>query len=512
MPHERMPPADGHSMWFLLVVSLVLAGGSCRLFTDPSSRRIVRLTLDPDSVALYVGDTAWITANAYDLWGRVTPDADVTWKRSAEYIVELAPVGRTGRARGMGPGTMMVIAESDGAADSAIVSVVAAPVTFREVAAGSYTCGIGQDGKAYCWGLQYLGRYPAGGWYAGPTYSPVAVPGGPSFSSSEVGHQHACGLRVSGEVFCWGLNAHGELGSGDSSSSTVPVAVAGGQKFSALAVGDFHACGLTTEGQAYCWGSDLYGQLGAGAPAEQCANEPCRRIPVPVTGALVFRSITAGVLHTCGITVAGDTYCWGLNDDYQLGTVSSVDSCVDSFSSHRCSRVPVRVSGGVQFELLSASLNHTCGLTSDGSAYCWGANQVGQLGTGGTPPTSASPIPVSGSLTFVGLESGGAHSCALANDGLGYCWGANSYGQTGANSSEACVDDNVTVPCNKQPVAVLGGVVFASVTAGGAHSCGVALTGIAYCWGSNFIGGELGNGDGRIKNSATPLQVYGSTP
>ena len=86
---------------------------------------------------------------------------------------------------------------------------------------------------------------------------------------------------------------------------------------------------------------------------------------------LTFASVDAGIAHSCGVTTDGAAYCWGSNGAGQLG---------DGFVTSRTS--PVLVRGGLRFAAVDAGFLHSCGLTTSGDAYCWGDNESGQLGDG----------------------------------------------------------------------------------------------------------------------------------
>jgi hypothetical protein len=195
-------------------------------------------------------------------------------------------------------------------------------------------------------------------------------------------------------------------------------------------------------------------------------------------------SVSASRSHSCGLTTAGTAFCWGDNLNGQLGNGSNTDS-----------NVPVVVSGNQTFASVSAGWLHSCGVTTAGAAYCWGQNFAGQLGNG-TFNSSNVPVAVSGNHTFTFLSAGGAHNCGVTTTGA-YCWGWNFDGQLGDGTNS---DRNV-------PVAVSGSHTFASVTAGYQDSCGVTGTGMAYCWGDNDYG-QLGNGTSGQSN--VPVAVSGS--
>jgi alpha-tubulin suppressor-like RCC1 family protein len=137
-----------------------------------------------------------------------------------------------------------------------------------------------------------------------------------------------------------------------------PSAFAEDVSFVSLATGYHHMCGIATSGAAFCWGFNDDGQLGNGLVSEEFDENETR-----VSGGLTFTSLTAGVSHTCGVAADGKAYCWGLNNRGQLGNGTKTDS-----------RVPVPVSGGLLFESLSAGNLHTCGVTTAGEVFCWGHN------------------------------------------------------------------------------------------------------------------------------------------
>ena len=201
--------------------------------------------------------------------------------------------------------------------------------------------------------------------------------------------------------------------------------------------------------------------------------------PIPV---VTGQAIAAGSDHACVLTNTGSAYCWGSNQQSQLGA-STASTC----TTISCSRVPVAVSGGHTFQTIDAGGNATCGIVLGGTVRCWGAGNTGQLGNGSTA-NSATPVAASISpLTSVSV--GNSHACALAPGGAAWCWGSNANNELGAPSAGSCPG-----PCSATPLAVTGGFVFSAITTGVRHSCGLTGAGAAFCWGGTDGVGLLGNG------------------
>jgi len=150
------------------------------------------------------------------------------------------------------------------------------------------------------------------------------------------------------------------------------------------------------------------------------------RLSVKVAFKGTFTALSAGGLHTCGLTTGGAAYCWG--DGWTLGAGTEVLGMC--FSQQRCSPTPVRVAGELTFAVLSAGGSHTCGLTTAAAGYCWGGGVHGELGDG-SQTGSAVPVAVTGGLTFATLSAGVDHSCGVTLAGVAYCWGDNRSGQLG---------------------------------------------------------------------------------
>ena len=256
--------------------------------------------------------------------------------------------------------------------------------------------------------------------------------------------------------------------------------MAGALTFTALSVGAEHTCGLTRSGAAYCWGHNNFQALGDGTATDGTSAD--RSAPVAVTGGLTFTTLSAGGLYTCALTTAGAAYCWGFNLYGEVG---------DGTTTGRWA--PVAVSGGLSFASLSTGYDHACAVTSAGVAYCWGVNGVGELGIGTIADGYlTTPVVAARGLAFAAFSAGGQHSCGITSAGTAYCWGQNADGELG-DGNMAGPESCGSVPCSMTPAAVAGRLVFGTVSAGDRHSCGLSAAGTVYCWGSNQYA-QLGNG------------------
>ena len=402
----------------------------------------------------------------------------------------------------------------------------APPLVGSMVAAGEgHACALGVDRRAYCWGDNSDGNLGDGSNLS--SMRPVPVDGARHFAHlTSGGFDHTCGLTEDGEAYCWGWNAFGQLGDGTTASSNVPVAVAGSLRFAHLDAGSYHTCGLTEDGEAYCWGANgplirAFGGRGEdegfalGAPTtELCDNPrapsgspyrgspwPCSTTPLAVSGGISFHSISAGVWATCGVAEDGVAYCWGFNGADELGTGMATYATA-----------PTAVAGGLLFDDVVLGALHGCGLV-DEDAYCWGGRPVpglanfGSLGTGSFDGSSA-PAAVAGGLSFSAIMPSDANNvwtftCGLTTDGAAYCWGSNESGALGTDAVLAPCG-GAGVPCTNVPVPVAGGIEFISLASGSQFACGVAGNRATYCWGRNDFG-QLG--DGTTMGRFTPVLV-----
>ena len=182
-------------------------------------------------------------------------------------------------------------------------------------------------------------------------------------------------------------------------------------------------------------------------------------------------SIVAGGMHSCLVSTDGRAFCWGGNDHGQLGNGATA----------RVS-TPTVVGGDLRFTNVAAGLSHSCAIARGGAAWCWGENDRGQLGDRSNTPHPA-PVRVGDNHVFRAVGAGASHSCGLDMSGAAWCWGANSHGQLGDSTTR---DSSVPVPAG-------GGRRYTSLAVGWNFTCGLDSDGHAFCWGDDTAG-ELGDG------------------
>jgi alpha-tubulin suppressor-like RCC1 family protein len=376
--------------------------------------------------------------------------------------------------------------------------------SWSAVAAGlSSSYAIRSDGTLWSWGGNSVGQLGILSTIA--TSSPVLVsgPAGASWAaiSASGGYNnagsHALGITNQGRLYAWGYNIVGALGDSSAINKSSPVLVSGPATTSWLLIsaGSLHSLGVTTTGRLWAWGAGGEGELGDLTTTDKLS-------PVLVSGPATtsWASVVAGSFHSLAITTTGLLYAWGWNANGQLGDLSVVTkSSPVLVSGPATTSWSVLYAGGGQ---LPAVNGQSYAITTLGRLYAWGNNSQGQLGDN-TTVSKSSPILVSGpaSTSWSAMSSGGqanATVIAITTAGLGYGWGANIQGQAGINSLT-----NVSSPIVIQARDITS---WALIGAGLSHSVGISNNGLLYAWGNN-TNGQLG--DLTTTNRSSPILVSG---
>lgn len=319
----------------------------------------------------------------------------------------------------------------------------------------------------------------AGGDDGGSAGDAPAFPGVDASAAAGVfaGQASTCALAA-GAPFCWGGNAHGDVGSGDTQDHHSPVAVGTKSLLAAVAVGEDHACAIRApDATVLCWGGNAHGQLGVGNVADSPAPQIVS-LPSPAV------SITAGYQHTCAVLFDGSLWCWGENDEGQLGLNDAYGS-PDSPS-------PVRVGTGVDWMAVSGGQGHTCGIRKPGTMWCWGRNTSYELGIGSSPPIQLRQPTQIGLLTdWTALDLGQDQACALRADGSLWCWGDGGNGNLVAPPGQV-----------QAPTQIGTDTDWIAVSTDEFSTCAIKHDGVLYCWGRNAEG-QLGTGDTNDRTTPT---------
>ena len=381
----------------------------------------------------------------------------------------------------------------------------AAPVSgLTQVSAGyDVTCARTSDGRARCWGENDEGQLGQGN-FAPRQFSVIVrnpAGTGPLTGVRQVAttDDGACALLTNQEVRCWGDNEYGAVGDGtDTNDRPLPRIVKGvggtGRLDNIVEIsGESDGmCARTAGGQVRCWGEDDYGQLGDG-DVEADSNTPRIVRGVGGTGRLTgVVEIEAAYDNNCARLANGQARCWGYNDGGELGNGGTAQSGVPTVVSNRAGTGPLT---GVRD--LSHGGYGGCAALTNGQVRCWGVNDTGQVGDG-TTSERLRPVPVrsvsgGGVLTgAVAVTGGYYHSCALLNTGQVRCWGETDNGELGDGTSFMGPDRlRPRVVKNLAGNGPLTGV--RSINANQSHTCAIVAQGQARCWGRNDYG-QLGNG------------------
>lgn len=364
-----------------------------------------------------------------------------------------------------------------GAASAPIATAVSPTKAFSISAGFLQTCAVtGPNNAAKCWGRNDDGELGTG--TTTSSLTPVGVSGLSSkVAAVSAGGSRSCALMTSGALKCWGSMPGNGTG-----SSLSPVSVTGlSSGVKSVSAGGTFTCALTTVGGVRCWGAGSLGQLGDGLLTGSS-------VPVTPTGLSTgIAAISVGAQHACALTTSAGVKCWGWNNYGETGDQSGATTTAQ----------PIDVTGlPTNIVAISVGGYHSCVVTSSGQAWCWGENQVGQLGDGTTVDRST-PSPVLGLSGVVSMTGGTYHSCAIAAGGAVSCWGSNNSGQLGNGSA---TDSWLPVPV----VGLSSGVV--QISGGRFHTCSVDTAGQAKCWGNNGWG-QIG--DGTTTFRYTPVGVSG---
>ena len=231
-------------------------------------------------------------------------------------------------------------------------------------------CAIRTDGTLWCWGDDTYGEV-GDGTTGGFVLSPAQVGAAADWTGVSAAAGHACGIQADGSAWCWGAGLRGELGDGAPAGSDTPAQVEGSGVWTGISAGGPAAagvtCGIQADATLWCWGADSAGQLGDG-------KGPDSDVPVQVGARTGWRQASAAADHACALH-GGSLWCWGADADGLIGNGSATPITRPvKVSTPPAAYNWVQVSAGDDKD--------TCGIERGHTLWCWGLNEDDQLGLG----------------------------------------------------------------------------------------------------------------------------------
>jgi alpha-tubulin suppressor-like RCC1 family protein len=389
---------------------------------------------------------------------------------------------------------------------------IAAPARVIQVVAGDeHTCAVFESGVVRCWGLGAHGRLGTGSTAnIGDDELPRSVPpvelGGRAVQLA-AGGEHTCALLDTGAVRCWGLGENGRLGYGtrdDIGDDETPAAagdVSLGERATQITASGRHTCALLASGAVRCWGKGAEGKLGLGDVgwSDIGDDELPSSVPVVDVGGRVLSLHSTGGF-TCALLDSGTVRCWGPVVGASAGVDEPPALCED-------------VALGVKAVALGAGSGSgtACAITAEGRARCWGIGQFSIPGyessiiginPGDLPtPAELGDLPLTILVRQIGM--GSSHACALDVDGGVVCWGDNRWGLLGSKvESWLLARDAVRVELGDKAI---------QLAVGGFHACALLERGSVQCWGLGESG-QLGHGSTENIGETRSPRAAGDVP
>ncbi len=397
-----------------------------------------------------------------------------------------------------------------------------------------HECGVKSDGSLWCRGGNLWGERGDDEHIANTTFRPVGNDS--DWKSVSAGAEHTCALKQNGDTYCFGHNYFGELGIGTFGVRTSPERVASTNRYSMVSMGQAHTCAATTGGSLECTGSNIAGHAGFDRTTVH------EQVFTPISNGGGITDISGAIQHTCGVKSDGTLWCMGFNGGGQLGLGEGVFPMTVG---------PVRVGSQTDWEDVTTGPTWGCGLRSNGTIWCWGTNDGGQLGTGDVE-WRYTPVQVGTDTDWRSVNTGGqgaqaGATCGIKTDGSLWCWGQDWIDfqttedtlvpeQVGTDTDWALIDIGAGYRCGIKvggtlwcwglpgagrvghtntmdtvtPTQVGTDSTWVEVATGQTTTCGRKDNGTLWCWGDGTLG-QLGNGSAGQNTSQTPIQVGSKT-
>ena len=330
-----------------------------------------------------------------------------------------------------------------------------------------HICALLENGKVKCWGHNDKGQLGHGhsnnrggaSEHMGDRLPYTDL--GTTSKALSVGGRSSCAILDNDKVKCWGGNASGQLGLGDTNNrgdganemgNSLPYVNLGTRRTAKdIAVGSEHVCTLLDDNRVKCWGANSSGQLGLGDTDNRGdGSGEMEVLPLVDLGTnRTAKRVSVGQYHSCAILDNNDLVCWGGNPGYVLGISSDALLKIGDVPNEMGNNLsPTHLVSQDAIHLSLGNLS-TCVIRKNGVVYCWGASLYGRLGGGqsdeskGDPTTQPADVDVDLGSTRKAktLQSGQDHACALLDNDDIKCWGRNHYGQLGQGHTRNLGDE-----------------------------------------------------------------------
>ncbi len=389
-------------------------------------------------------------------------------------------------------------------------------ITIPTTAGSEYSCFMLDNGSVKCWGRNNLGQLGLGDTSnrgdnsseMGDNLTVIDLGSGRIATAIEAGNHHTCALLDNASIKCWGSNASGQLGLGDTNNrgdgsnemgDNLPtVDLGSGRTATAIASGDSHTCVVIDNASIKCWGKNESGQLGLGDTDNRGdgSGEMGDNLPsVDLGTGRTAKVIAAGSSHTCAVLDNSLVKCWGENPYGQLG-LGDTSTRGDGSGEMGDNLATVDLGSGRTATSITTGGGYTCVLLDDDSVKCWGRGNFGQMGTGEafdvTSPNNA--IDLGTGRTATAIAAGNNHTCAILDNSSIKCWGLNNSGQLGIGDTSTRGDGSGEMGDNLATVDLGSGRTAKAISVGDGHTCVVFDNAVVKCWGLNNFG-QLGLGD-----------------
>lgn len=425
--------------------------------------------------------------------------------------------------------------------------LVAVKSKFKQIASGDdFTCAVLENSQVKCWGRNADGQLGAGDMAdrgdepneMGDSLPYVNLGVGRTVVQIATGGMHACAILDNSQVKCWGSNAWGRLGLGNSNNrgdgpnemgDNLPfVSLGTGRTAVQIAAGNSYTCAILDNSQVKCWGYSQTGQLGLGDTVARGdgANEMGDNLPFVNLGTgRTAVQVVAGRSHTCALLDNSQMKCWGYNFNGQLG-LGDTNNRGDGANEMGDNLPLVNLGTGRAAVKIIAGSYYTCALLDNSQVKCWGQNLRGQLGLGdalqrgdeaGEMGDNLPSVSLGTGRTVVQVAAGNSHACALLDNSQVKCWGYNNAGQLGLGDTSTRGDGTGGMGDILPAVSLGTGYSAAKIILSSFSTCVLLDNSQMKCWGTNHLG-HLGLGDVNNRGDAAnemgdnlPLVLLGTS-